>query len=131
MKLATYRQPGADPQDPGSTFAAIVTDAEGQRATQVLPLEGFADVGEVLAVPPPERDELLRQALEAAEDFPARALDAGGLVPATLIPFPTKVFCIGLNYRNHILETGLELPCLLYTSPSPRDRTRSRMPSSA
>lgn len=51
MKLATYRQPGADPQDPGSTFAAIVTDAEGQRATQVLPLEGFADVGEVLAVP--------------------------------------------------------------------------------
>ena len=28
---------------------------------------------------------------------------------------------------------GMELPinCLLYTSPSPRDRTRSRMPSSA
>ena len=25
----------------------------------------------------------------------------------------------------------LYLPCLLYTSPSPRDRTRSRMPSSA
>ena len=24
-----------------------------------------------------------------------------------------------------------EKPCLLYTSPSPRDRTRSRMPSSA
>ena len=24
-----------------------------------------------------------------------------------------------------------EVPCLLYTSPSPRDRTRSRMPSSA
>ena len=27
------------------------------------------------------------------------------------------------NYRDHV--------CLLYTSPSPRDRTRSRMPSSA
>ena len=26
---------------------------------------------------------------------------------------------------------GVSLPCLLYTSPSPRDRTRSRMPSSA
>ena len=26
---------------------------------------------------------------------------------------------------------GLYIPCLLYTSPSPRDRTRSRMPSSA
>ena len=37
-----------------------------------------------------------------------------------------------------IEENGVEvdrfiggLPCLLYTSPSPRDRTRSRMPSSA
>ena len=26
---------------------------------------------------------------------------------------------------------GLTTTCLLYTSPSPRDRTRSRMPSSA
>ena len=26
---------------------------------------------------------------------------------------------------------GKEIGCLLYTSPSPRDRTRSRMPSSA
>ena len=29
------------------------------------------------------------------------------------------------------LKSKLLLPCLLYTSPSPRDRTRSRMPSSA
>ena len=29
-----------------------------------------------------------------------------------------------------VLVTG-ESGCLLYTSPSPRDRTRSRMPSSA
>jgi len=32
--------------------------------------------------------------------------------------------------RNYSLY-GNSLPCLLYTSPSPRDRTRSRMPSSA
>ena len=30
--------------------------------------------------------------------------------------------------REHFAETQR---CLLYTSPSPRDRTRSRMPSSA
>jgi len=29
------------------------------------------------------------------------------------------------------IETPEPLTCLLYTSPSPRDRTRSRMPSSA
>ena len=52
----------------------------------------------------------------------------------------------GKNYRMmcgkplyaHIIETLLSVEtidqvvvCLLYTSPSPRDRTRSRMPSSA
>ena len=31
--------------------------------------------------------------------------------------------------KNSLNEIGY--PCLLYTSPSPRDRTRSRMPSSA
>ena len=29
------------------------------------------------------------------------------------------------------LISAMEENCLLYTSPSPRDRTRSRMPSSA
>ena len=33
---------------------------------------------------------------------------------------------------NYILDCHCKrIPCLLYTSPSPRDRTRSRMPSSA
>eukprot|EP00657_Telonema_sp_P-1_P009231 TRINITY_DN3423_c0_g1_i1.p1 TRINITY_DN3423_c0_g1~~TRINITY_DN3423_c0_g1_i1.p1 ORF type:complete len:119 (-),score=10.07 TRINITY_DN3423_c0_g1_i1:66-422(-) len=42
------------------------------------------------------------------------------------------------NYQNDTrnrfignFELNYELACLLYTSPSPRDRTRSRMPSSA
>ena len=34
--------------------------------------------------------------------------------------------------RTSTIRLGTLLtPCLLYTSPSPRDRTRSRMPSSA
>ena len=32
---------------------------------------------------------------------------------------------------NYLQKFILLLACLLYTSPSPRDRTRSRMPSSA
>ena len=33
---------------------------------------------------------------------------------------------------KYMQEFGYKvIPCLLYTSPSPRDRTRSRMPSSA
>ena len=37
-----------------------------------------------------------------------------------------KVVAVVVNPSNKLLED-----CLLYTSPSPRDRTRSRMPSSA
>ena len=40
-----------------------------------------------------------------------------------------KIFCYNLYYVKDKEKTLLS--CLLYTSPSPRDRTRSRMPSSA
>ena len=36
-----------------------------------------------------------------------------------------------LKYIQPMAEYTLSETCLLYTSPSPRDRTRSRMPSSA
>ena len=35
-----------------------------------------------------------------------------------------------VNYKDTRINI-IDTPCLLYTSPSPRDRTRSRMPSSA
>ena len=44
---------------------------------------------------------------------------------------------VDLNARitmDRLIKAGVDpesLTCLLYTSPSPRDRTRSRMPSSA
>ena len=36
-----------------------------------------------------------------------------------------------LNAIHHLVMMGLIISCLLYTSPSPRDRQKSRMPSSA
>ena len=36
-----------------------------------------------------------------------------------------------MGYRSKSSITKLEKGCLLYTSPSPRDRQKSRMPSSA
>ena len=44
----------------------------------------------------------------------------------------TKVMYVAPSYRmaKQIVWEDLK-SCLLYTSPSPRDRTRSRMPSSA
>ena len=38
---------------------------------------------------------------------------------------------VGIDPTADSLHIGHLCGCLLYTSPSPRDRTRSRMPSSA
>ena len=54
--------------------------------------------------------------------------------PLMAIPKKSGGVRITVNYKklNKISSVSqLPIPCLLYTSPSPRDRTRSRMPSSA
>ena len=40
-------------------------------------------------------------------------------------------FLLGIDKLAQLPVCSLPEVCLLYTSPSPRDRTRSRMPSSA
>ena len=56
-----------------------------------------------------------------------------GLSRRNLLQAGSIVLLLG---RQHIAHGATIVavrvwPCLLYTSPSPRDRTRSRMPSSA
>ena len=60
----------------------------------------------------------------------------GVLFLAGFTPLPYKVFTIasgliGFNIIIFILISLVSRGCLLYTSPSPRDATLSRMPSSA
>ena len=61
---------------------------------------------------------------------------------AGLVASPRAAALQGLEKMKHLHEAGLwqgllppqqrpYLPCLLYTSPSPRDLSTSRMPSSA
>ena len=55
----------------------------------------------------------------------------GMLVYYLIMPLAIKFF---LSFESTGMSTSLPIQleaCLLYTSPSPRDRTRSRMPSSA
>ena len=53
------------------------------------------------------------------------------------LPSYETIASAGMDLRAHIEQDIILKPlersiiCLLYTSPSPRDRTRSRMPSSA
>ena len=43
----------------------------------------------------------------------------------------SQTFLLAILVEGAAILLGLLSLCLLYTSPSPRDRTRSRMPSSA
>ena len=44
---------------------------------------------------------------------------------------PVQIIAFEQAAPEPAAEPEIVIPCLLYTSPSPRDRTRSRMPSSA
>ena len=71
---------------------------------------------------------------EAIEDT-LNALDSGSLRVAQKLDdgswhvnqWAKKAVLLGFRIKDMEIQSG----CLLYTSPSPRDRTRSRMPSSA
>ena len=72
----------------------------------------------------------------AADTIPSRLTELGANV---LVVRSTKVTDaaitatpqLGLVVRAGAGTDNVDKVCLLYTSPSPRDRTRSRMPSSA
>ncbi len=88
MRLATLRT--AD----GTAAARLDGD------TYTL-IEGCADVSELLA------DPQWREVATAAAGETVAAADAE---LETLLPAPSKVFCVGLNYATHIKEMGRELP---------------------
>jgi acylpyruvate hydrolase len=86
MKLATIRL--------GERTAAV--RVEGTTAIEV----GFPDVGALLRAG--------GRAAAAHADGARHELAAADLAPVVLRP--GKIVCVGLNYRNHILEMGRELP---------------------
>ena len=87
MRLTTIRTDGG-------TRAARV---EGDEAVEIA----ASDVGALLADP----DWAARA---RAANGPRRRLAPGDRAP--VVPHPSKIICVGLNYRSHILEMGRELP---------------------
>ena len=54
-----------------------------------------------------------------------------GMIKKEAVQLEKEMKKLLLNFDGVKDMKGLPDACLLYTSPSPRDRTRSRMPSSA
>jgi diacylglycerol kinase (ATP) len=92
--------------------------------------------------------EMINTAIEATIDLVTSTYDpiagiakdvaAGAVLLASVnaiivayFVFFSKLNPLSLNLLQRVRQSPSHLTCLLYTSPSPRDRTRSRMPSSA
>ncbi|WP_037568411.1 fumarylacetoacetate hydrolase family protein [Phaeacidiphilus oryzae] len=90
MRFATLRE--AD----GGTTAAVDLDSDGVWRR----------------LPAPDLSAFLRDggASTPAGESAAEALAAADAVPVLPLPAPGKVVCCGLNYADHIRETGRELP---------------------
>ncbi|MGY1636762.1 fumarylacetoacetate hydrolase family protein [Geodermatophilus sp. SYSU D00742] len=86
-------------------LATIRTLDERTRAVRVdddhLVDLGATDLGAFLATPGWQ---------ERAAAATERVAEVRGAVYAPVVPRPGKVVCVGLNYRNHILEMGRDLP---------------------
>ena len=61
----------------------------------------------------------------------AQKFDDGSVAEAAGVLAGDQLIAINGQAALYFSDYIKTLPCLLYTSPSPRDRTRSRMPSSA
>lgn len=90
-KLATLRIPGAT--------RAVVLDGN-----ELVDL-GTTDVGAFLAT-----SHWTERATAAIKDDAAARYDVATANFATMVPAPSKVVCVGLNYRTHIQEMGRDLP---------------------
>lgn len=91
MRLATLRTSGGT--------AAVRVDDE-----TAVAVPGAEDVGSLLA------DPRWRERAEAAHGDPIALADLQPSAWAPVVPRPSKIVCVGLNYREHIVEMGRELP---------------------
>ncbi|MGW5124051.1 fumarylacetoacetate hydrolase family protein [Streptomyces sp. NPDC004069] len=90
MKLATLRT--------GGTTRAVRLDGD------VLVDLGVPDLGTLLE----QDDWAARAAAVTADGATTYPVDGADFAP--VVPAPSKVVCVGLNYRNHIQEMGRDLP---------------------
>lgn len=87
MKLATIRT--------GTSTTAV--RLENDRLVDL----GYADVGALLATP---------DALTNAATATGTTHDVASANFAPPVPHPSKILCVGLNYKSHIEEMGRDLP---------------------
>jgi len=96
MRLVTFRRP-----EGGTAVGRIEGHGAADDQVVELPLSDVPDVGALLRLPGWH---------ETAAQADGERHRLGDLDLAPVVPSPSKVICVGLNYRAHILEMGRDLP---------------------
>lgn len=70
--------------------------------------DGDLSASEILECFDLEKDFLKKAKLEIEKDL--TKIKRGEIKICAPVPRPPKIICIGLNYRNHAIESGMEIP---------------------
>jgi len=97
MRLVTFE---AD----GKTRPGVLTESNGIFDLSAAGFESMLDVIEAAAQDPKKIQGLI------VASTPDTAYSIGTVKLLAPIPKPRKLICVGLNYRDHALETGSEIP---------------------
>ena len=136
-----------------NTYLLTISDGDWRQVMIWLALIPLAYIPVLFAfIKEKPEDVAVKEDNQASNDFKASSIEGGFTLQQTLRSanfwfLSVMAFCTfysilamighvflmldGEGYSPQISATGVSIICLLYTSPSPRDRQKSRMPSSA
>lgn len=107
MKVVVFTAKNASPSDErryrigllvhSDKIAEFTPSLTGVHATELLEFYGLDT-------------DWIEGAKDAIEDGLLQLIDIGDVKIAAPVPRPGKIICIGLNYRNHAIESGMEIP---------------------
>ena len=109
MKLVVFRPSSiSSTPAPGYHIGALVDDNTIADLTPAVLANGIAPA-DLLRCYDLDTD-FVTPAMTAVESGNLPIFDLGDIDLASPIPRPGKIICIGLNYRNHAIESGMEIP---------------------
>jgi 2-keto-4-pentenoate hydratase/2-oxohepta-3-ene-1,7-dioic acid hydratase in catechol pathway len=109
MKLVVFR-PSSITTTPGAGYhiGALIDDDTLADLTPAVLANGIAPA-DLLRCYDLETD-FVTPAMTAVKGGKLPTYDLGDIDLASPVPRPGKIICIGLNYRNHAIESGMEIP---------------------
>lgn len=109
MKLVVFRPSSiSSTPAPGYHIGALVDDDTIADLTPAVLANGIAPA-DLLRCYDLETD-FVTPAKTAVESGNLPVFDLGDVDLVSPVPRPGKIICIGLNYRNHAIESGMEIP---------------------